>query len=66
MDRQRTYFYGFIMGVIFMMFPVPSVSVLGDLLVSIKGAIQIIGLILFIVCSIPLLISTYKAFISNF
>jgi ABC-type proline/glycine betaine transport system permease subunit len=66
MDRQRTFFYGFIMGVVFMMFPIPSVSVLGDLLVSIQGAIQIIGLILFIVCSIPLLINTYKAFINQF
>lgn len=63
MDRQRTFFYGLIMGVVFMMFPVPSISILGELLVTLKGAIQIIGLILFIACSIPLLVSVYKAFI---
>ncbi|MBM7659684.1 hypothetical protein JOC85_000451 [Bacillus mesophilus] len=66
MDRQRTFFYGFIVGVVFMMFPIPSVSVLGNLLVSIQGAIQIIGLIVFIACSIPLLISTFKAFMNQF
>ncbi|WP_246938511.1 hypothetical protein [Bacillus pinisoli] len=63
MDRQRTFFYGLIMGVVFMMFPVPSVSILGELLVTLKGAIQIIGLILFIACSLPLMVSVYKAFI---
>ncbi|WP_456275801.1 hypothetical protein [Bacillus sp. AK128] len=63
MDRQRTLFYGFIVGVIFMMFPVPSVSVLGDLIVSLRGPIQIIGLILFVACSIPLIFHTIKTFI---
>jgi hypothetical protein len=63
MDKQRTFFYGFIVGVIFMMFPVPGFTFLGEILMILKGIIQIIGLILFVVCSVPLIIHTYRALI---
>jgi hypothetical protein len=63
MDKQRTYFYGFIVGVVFMLFPIPSISFLADIILVLKEIIQIIGLVLVIVCSVPLIINTYRALI---
>jgi hypothetical protein len=65
MERQRTLFYGFIVGVILMILPLPEFSFLEDVLDVFKAIFDYSGFILFVICGIPLIIDIIKKLVSK-
>ncbi|WP_409304911.1 hypothetical protein [Peribacillus sp. SCS-155] len=62
MDRQRTLFYGFIIGFTLLISPIPSVLYWMD---DIEEIYRYLGLIISCLCGIPLIIDAFKVLLKD-
>ncbi|MCA1030920.1 hypothetical protein LCL95_07805 [Bacillus timonensis] len=60
MERQRTLFYGFIVGVVLMILPLPKFFFWEDVLDVVEAIFDYSGFILFVICGVPLIIHVLK------
>jgi hypothetical protein len=65
MERQRTLFYGFIVGVILMILPLPEFFFWEDVLDIVKAIFDYSGFILFVICGIPLIVGVINRLFSK-
>jgi hypothetical protein len=65
MERERTLFYGFIVGVILMILPLPEFFFWEDVLDVVNAIFDYSGFILFVICGIPLIIDDLKKLFSK-
>lgn len=66
MDRQRTFFYGLIVGFIMLVLPIPQFFFWEDVMEHVTAIFHYIGFILLVVCGIPLIIDVLKITIVKF
>ncbi|MFS1519541.1 hypothetical protein V1503_24240 [Bacillus sp. SCS-151] len=62
MDKQRTYFYGFIAGFVLIILPVPHFFFWEDIIDIVDVVFQYSGFILLMVCVFPLVIEVFRNF----
>jgi hypothetical protein len=65
MERQRTLFYGFIVGVILMVLPLPEFSFWVDVLDVVEPIFDYSGFILFAICGVPLVLDILRNLFSR-
>ncbi|WP_202080147.1 hypothetical protein [Caldalkalibacillus salinus] len=65
MDKQRTLFYGFIIGVILMVLPLPKFFFWEDVLDVVNILFDYSGFFLFVICGFPLINNVLRHLISN-
>ncbi len=66
MDKQRTYFYGLILGFVMLVLPIPRFFFWADIMEHVTAIFHYIGFILLVVCAIPLIIDVLKITIVRF
>jgi hypothetical protein len=60
MDRQRTLFYGLMIGFALLIVPIPRFFFWMDIIEIVAIIFRYIGFFIFLVCGIPLIIDVYK------
>ncbi|MGG1397704.1 hypothetical protein ABE288_07715 [Bacillus salipaludis] len=60
MDRQRTLFYGLMIGFALLIVPIPRFFFWMDIIEIVAIFFRYIGFFIFLVCGIPLIIDVYK------
>ncbi len=60
MDRQRTLFYGLMIGFALLIVPIPGFFFWMDIIEIVAMIFRYIGFLIFLVCGIPLIIDVYK------
>lgn len=60
MDRQRTLFYGFIIGFALMIVPIPRFFFWMDMNEEVSIIFSYIGFFIFFICGVPLIFDVYK------
>lgn len=63
MDKQRTFFYGFIVGFVLLILPIPHFFFLKDVMENVEVIFQYSGFVLMVVCGIPLIIDVFRNFL---
>jgi hypothetical protein len=66
MDIQRTYFYGFVVGFILLVLPIPHFFFLSGVMEHVVVTFHYIGFILLLVCAIPLIVDVIKITVWKF
>jgi len=62
LDRQRTFFYGFIVGFVLMTFPIPTFFFWRDVMEHVELLFRYFGFLLLVVCAIPLMSDVLRSF----
>lgn len=62
LDKQRTFFYGFVVGFILMIVPVPSFFFWRDVMEHVDAIFRNSGFLMLVVCGIPLVIDVFRNF----
>jgi hypothetical protein len=65
MDRQRTLFYGLIIGFALLIVPIPRFFFWMDLIETVAIIFRYIGFIIFLICGVPLMIDVYKILVKK-
>jgi hypothetical protein len=61
LDKQRTLFYGFIVGFVLMVLPIPNFFFWKDVIDNISIIFDYAGFIIFGICGIPLIIDVVRS-----
>ncbi|WP_421378003.1 hypothetical protein ACOJQI_11890 [Bacillus salacetis] len=64
MDKQRTLFYGFIVGFAMLVLPIPNFFFFNGVIEDIGILFDYIGFALFVVCGISLIIKVAQSFLT--
>ncbi|CEG27213.1 hypothetical protein [Bacillus sp. B-jedd] len=60
MEKQRTLFYGFIIGFALLIVPIPRFFFWMDMIEAVASTFRYLGFIIFLICGIPLIIDVFK------
>ncbi|MFD2444038.1 hypothetical protein ACFSO7_08570 [Bacillus sp. CGMCC 1.16607] len=62
MDKQRTLFYGFIVGFVLQVLPIPNFFFWEDVIDNVSIIFDYAGFIFLGICGIPLIIDVFRSF----
>ncbi|MBI0580002.1 hypothetical protein IEC97_21825 [Neobacillus cucumis] len=65
MDRQRTLFYGLMIGFALLIVPIPRFFFWMDIIYEVAMTFRYIGFFIFLVCGIPLMIDVYRILVKK-
>lgn len=60
MEKQRTLFYGFIIGFSLLIVPIPRFFFGMDIIEVVASTFRYLGFIIFLICGIPLIMDVFK------
>lgn len=60
MERDRTYFYGFIVGVSMILLPIPRFFFWAGVMEHVETFFRYFGFVLFVCCGIPLVVAVVR------
>jgi putative Mn2+ efflux pump MntP len=63
LDKQRTFFYGFMVGFVLMILPVPHFFFWKDVTDNVEVIFRYSGFALMVVCGIPLIIDVFRNYL---
>lgn len=60
MDKQRTLFYGFMVGFVLMILPIPQFFFWKDVTDNVELIFRYSGFVMLVVCGIPLIMDVFR------
>lgn len=60
MDRQKTLFYGFIVGFTMMILPIPEFFFWVDVIEHVESFFRWLGFIIFVICGVPIIYDVFR------
>ncbi|WP_316568810.1 hypothetical protein [Neobacillus sp. YIM B06451] len=63
MDKQRTFFYGLIVGFVLLILPIPHFFFWQDVTDIVEAIFRYSGFVLMVVCGIPLIFDVFRNFV---